>query len=78
MINSDSMINPPIVDLLDKATTKYALVVSTSKRARKLIDGEPTVVDKKFNKPLTTAINEINEENVLVENPTEEQIEERI
>lgn len=78
MNNSDSMINPPIVDLLDKAETRYSLVISTSKRARMLIDGATVLTEKKITKPLTIAINEINEEKILVENVADEAVEERI
>lgn len=74
MNNSDSMINPPIVDLLEKAETRYSLVVSTSKRARMLIDGAAVVTDKKITKPVTIAINEINEEKILVQKEIEEGI----
>lgn len=58
---SNSMINPSIVDLLKKVDNRYSLVIVTSKRARQLIDGsEPTVkIDSK--KPLTVAINEVND-----------------
>ena len=64
---SNSMINPSIVDLLKKVDNRYSLVIVTSKRARQLIDGsEPTVkIDSK--KPLTVAINEVNEGTISFE-----------
>lgn len=58
---SNSMINPSIVDLLEKVDNRYSLVVATSKRARQLIEGEKPFINIKSNKPLTVAINEINE-----------------
>lgn len=59
MINS--MINPSIVDLLDKVDNRYSLVIVTSKRARQIIDGENKLADIKSNKALTIAINEVNQ-----------------
>ncbi len=59
MINS--MINPSIVDLLDKVDNRYSLVIVTSKRARQIIDGENKLTDIKSNKALTIAINEVNQ-----------------
>ncbi|WMJ82101.1 DNA-directed RNA polymerase subunit omega [Clostridium sp. MB40-C1] len=63
---NNSMINPSIVDLLDKVDNRYSLVTVTSKRARQLIDGETVLVNIDENvKPLTMAINEVNEGKVL-------------
>lgn len=58
---SNSMINPSIVDLLEKVDNRYSLVVATSKRARQIIEGEKPFITVKSNKPLTIAINEIYE-----------------
>ena len=49
---NNSMINPSVVDLLKKVEDRYSLVIVTSRRARQIIDGA---------KPLTLAINEVNE-----------------
>ena len=49
---NNSMINPSVVDLLKKVEDRYSLVIVTSRRARQIIDGS---------KPLTIAINEVNE-----------------
>ncbi|WP_125153793.1 DNA-directed RNA polymerase subunit omega [Clostridium rectalis] len=56
---NNSMINPSIVDLLEKVDNRYSLVVVTSKRARQLIDGEPLLIDTDLSKPVTMAIKEI-------------------
>ncbi len=56
----NSMINPSIVDLLEKVDNRYSLVIVTSKRARQLIDGADKLTDVKSNKALTIAINEVN------------------
>lgn len=56
---NNSMINPSIVDLLEKVDNRYSLVVVTSKRARQLIDGEKPLVETNSTKPVTMAINEV-------------------
>ncbi len=57
---SNSMINPPIIDLLDKSGDRYSLVVIASKRAREIIDGDEPLVNIKSTKPVTIAVNEVN------------------
>jgi len=54
------MINPSIVELLNKVDNRYTLVTVTAKRARQLIDGAEPMVRVASNKPLTVAINEVN------------------
>lgn len=58
---NNSMINPSIVELLKRVEDRYSLVLLSSKRARQIIDGAETFADVESNKPLTIAINEINE-----------------
>ena len=58
---NNSMINPSVVDLLKKVEDRYSLVIVTSKRARQIIDGSDPMVATKSKKPLTIAINEVNE-----------------
>lgn len=66
MNKNNSMINPSIVDLLKKVDNRYSLVVATSRRARQLIEGvDPHIADKD-GKPLTIAINEVNEGSISV------------
>lgn len=65
---NNSMINPSIVDLLEKVDNRYSLVIITSKRARQIIDGSETEVTVESNKPLTIAINEVH--NDLIEYET--------
>lgn len=64
---SNSMINPSVVDLKKKTGDRYSLVVITSKRARQLIDGEEALVKAGLQKPLTVAINELDQGKVLFE-----------
>lgn len=55
-----SMINPSIMELMEKVDNRYSLVVITSKRARQLIEGNKPLIDTDSNKPLTIAVNEVN------------------
>ncbi|ADL51614.1 DNA-directed RNA polymerase subunit omega [Clostridium cellulovorans] len=66
---SNSMINPSIVELTDKSGDRYSLVVIASKRARLLIDGDEPLVKVTSKKPLTVAINEVNEGKIQFEAP---------
>ncbi|MBP1743921.1 MAG: DNA-directed polymerase subunit omega [Firmicutes bacterium] len=59
---NNSMINPSIVDLLKKVNSRYTLVTMTAKRARQLIDGQEPLESIDSNKPVTIAINEINDD----------------
>ena len=64
---SKSMINPSIVDLLEKTEDRYSLVIASAKRAREIIAGDEKKIEEEFIKPLTTAINEIHQEEVEIE-----------
>lgn len=64
---NDSMINPSILSLLKKVDNRYTLAVVTSKRARQLIAGDERLSDCDSNKPVTIAINEINEGKITYE-----------
>lgn len=55
------MISPTLTSLLHKADSKYTLVVAVAKRARQLVDGQPSMVDIVSIKPVTIAIHEIAE-----------------
>lgn len=55
------MISPTINTLLHKVDSKYTLVVAVAKRARQLVDGQPSLVDINSIKPVTIAIQEIAE-----------------
>lgn len=64
---NSSMINPSIVELLNKVDNRYSLVVITSKRARQLIEGEKALVQTDISKPLTVAISEVNSGEITYE-----------
>ena len=61
------MINPSVVDLLEKIHDRYSLVMLTSKRARQIIEGSDAKISVESNKPLTIAINEIDTDAVEYE-----------
>lgn len=58
---ANTMLNPSVVDLLKKVEDRYSLVIVTSKRARQLISGAEQLEEVDSNKPLTIAINEVND-----------------
>ena len=58
---NNSMINPSVVDLLKKVEDRYSLVIVTSRRAEQIIDGNQPLTSNSSKKPLTIAINEVNE-----------------
>jgi DNA-directed RNA polymerase, omega subunit len=58
------MIVPAIGSLLEKVDSRYTLVVVTAKRARQLVDGSPKLAKCSSDKPVTIAINEIDENKI--------------
>ena len=58
---NNSMINPSIVELLGKVNSRYTLVTIASKRARQIILGAKPLMETTLTKPVTIAINEIND-----------------
>ncbi|GAE88758.1 DNA-directed RNA polymerase subunit omega [Acetivibrio straminisolvens] len=59
-----SMIEPGINSLLSKVDSRYTLVVATAKRARQLTEGANKLTDCESDKPVTIAINEIDESKI--------------
>ncbi len=59
-----NMIEPPIDILLKKADSRYTLVVMAAKRARELTKGSHKLTECTSEKPVTIAINEINENRI--------------
>lgn len=68
---NNSMINPSVVDLLQKVEDRYSLVIVTSRRARQIIDGSEPLTTNPSKKPLTMAVNEVNEGLVTYEKSDE-------
>jgi DNA-directed RNA polymerase subunit omega len=62
------MNRPYIDDLLKRVDSKYSLVIAAARRARQIVDGDSPLVDveKYSNKSVTMALNEINEEKIIV------------
>lgn len=58
------MLYPSIDALMDKADSKYFLVVAAAKRARQLQEGSDRLVPVHTNKDVTVALNEIFQEKV--------------
>lgn len=56
---TNSMIDPSIIELLEHVDSKYTLVSLVAKRARKLQEGYPQVVECDSIKPVTIACNEV-------------------
>jgi DNA-directed RNA polymerase subunit omega len=66
------MTSPSIIELLEHADCRYALVVNVSKRARQLIGGARPLTDTKEKKPLVVAINEVNDGLITYTKPPQE------
>ncbi len=59
---NNSMIDPSVIDLLEKIHDRYSLVMLTSKRARQLIEGSAPKIATDSKKSLTIAINELDQD----------------
>ena len=53
--------------------SRYSIVMATSKRARQIIDGEEPMVDVKGGKPLSIAIEELNQGQIKILGDEEEE-----
>lgn len=53
------MLKPPINDLIEKAGSRYGLVIIASKRARQIIEGVEVLSKYKSTKPVSLATDEI-------------------
>jgi DNA-directed RNA polymerase subunit omega len=58
------MIEPSINTLLSKVDSRYTLVVAAAKRARQITEGASKLTKNVSDKPVTIAINEINENKI--------------
>ena len=54
-------------------TSRYSIVMATAKRARQLIAGEEALVPEKSNKPLSIAIDELNQGKIKILGDEEEE-----
>ena len=53
------MDNPSFKDLKNIYDSRYALVMMTAKRARKIVDGSKPLIETKDKNPITIALEEI-------------------
>lgn len=68
------IINPPIDELMKKVDSKYTLVVATAKRAREIQKTGIVFTECDSDKPVTIAINEINENKVTFNIPDQDKV----
>ena len=79
------MLHPSYTDLMKEVnkgaedgetrvvSSRYSIVMATSKRARQLIAGEEALVPEKSNKPLSIAIDELNQGKIKILGDEEEE-----
>jgi len=65
------MIYPAMSNLLEKVDNRYTLVMEIAKRARQITAGSENRVVCDSKKPVTIAVNEINEDKVTYERTKE-------
>ena len=71
-----SIVEPNVMELLDKADTRYTLVVEAAKRGRELVAGAAPLImdaDDQQTKPLRVAVEEIDRGLVTYEMPRAEE-----
>lgn len=62
------MLTKPLLDdLLKKVDSKYTLVTLAAKRAREITDGDEPLVHVETNKPVSIALEEINQGKITYE-----------
>ena len=54
-------------------SSRYSIVMATSKRARQIIAGDEPLIDGTGKKPLSVAVEELNEGKITIINDEEEQ-----
>lgn len=62
--NTQTMIEPGISSLLGRVDSRYTLVVAAAKRARQITEGAHKLTECDSEKPVTIAINEIEEQKI--------------
>ena len=66
-----SIVDPSVLDLLNHADSRYALVVEASKRGREIVNGAMPMIEAEGMKPLKIAVEEINRGLLSYESPEE-------
>ena len=54
-------------------SSRYSIVMATSKRARQIISGDAPLVDGRGKKPLSVAVEELNDGKIMILNDDEEE-----
>ena len=62
------MINPSFDELKEVNESRYSLVMTVAKRARRIVDGSKPLIDSKNKKPVTLAIEEVMDGKISFEN----------
>ena len=60
------IVKPTVTELLTKTENRFKLVIATSKRARQLIAGAKPMVNSKGEKPLSVAVEELNQGKIKI------------
>lgn len=60
---------PSFNEIKEVSNSRYELVMLVSKRARKLVDGEPPLVETTEDKPVSTAMEEILDGKIVFSEP---------
>ena len=68
-----SIVEPNVLELLNHADSRYALVVEASKRAREIVSGSTPAINAEGMKPLKAAVEEINRGLLTYDKPAEEE-----
>lgn len=58
------IIKPPVTELVEKAGSRYLLVIEVAKRARQLSEGAAPLTSCDSNKEVTIAANELYEDKI--------------
>lgn len=66
-----SIVDPSVLELLNHADSRYALVVEASKRAREIVGGATPAINAEGMKPLKIAVEEINRGLLTYDKPEE-------
>lgn len=69
------MLYPPVNELVNKAGTRYGLIIAAAKRAREIIDTDDEVISVDSSVAVTQAINEIYEGTIVVRELSEDEYE---
>lgn len=68
-----SIVEPNVLELLEKADSRYTLVVEASKRGRQIVGGSQPLIDGSELKPLKTAVEEIRRGLITYDQAVEEE-----